>query len=213
MTKDKWVIFHDDNYLDCEIPGLVTDSGDVVENVMHVVGRHYPCPKKPSLTEDHISLLQLTYPSAGLPRWRTSNDGTFIMVGSHQTNTSNSSMAQITGAMEHDYHNERTTNTSLLHFSRPIMNHLSNQALNVQDSSGQIIMGTLKRAFFIKDKLKLDSRDICPYIIYTGPRFHKKKGYYVSFCNNEHDDNDITYGAIGLVVKQYNTWIKSNVPW
>ena len=69
-------------------------------------------------------------------------------------------------------------------------------------------MGTLKRAFFIKDRLKLDSRDICPYIIYTGPRFHKKKGYYVSFCNNEHDDNDVTYGAIGLVVKQYLDKIK-----
>jgi hypothetical protein len=72
----------------------------------------------------------------------------------------------------------------------------------VQDYSGQVLIGLIKMAFRTLHHLKyIRLDDVCPYRIITCPRHDRKKGVLESFSNCGHQDStDCTNEAQGSLV-------------
>ena len=94
-------------------------------------------------------------------------------------------------------------NTSLLNVSMPIINNLARQAIQHRDKCGQIAMGLIRKASFVKLQQTINGRNISPHIIFTAPHFHKSDGYYGAFSNTEHLDNDKCDPELGQYTYNY----------
>jgi hypothetical protein len=107
--------------------------------------------------------------------------------------------------MKHHYYNETSTNTSLLPLTSPIMNMLFHVSRQVQDSSGQILIGLVKSVLKKAcDWKHIRSDHVCPYGIMTCPRIDKKKGVPESFSNCGHSDlTDCTDKVQGNLISDY----------
>ncbi len=72
----------------------------------------------------------------------------------------------------------------------PIINDLVRQAIQRWDKCGQIAMGLIRQASFVKLRQTINGRNITPHIIFTSPHSHKSDGYYDAVSNTEHLDNN-----------------------
>ena len=81
-------------------------------------------------------------------------------------------------------------NTSLINFCQPFLNDLSQHALDVRDSSGQIQCGLLKLAVWTLKREEMTSTMILPHIIFTTWKHKKTILQDVPFSNCEHVDSD-----------------------
>jgi hypothetical protein len=91
---------------------------------------------------------------------------------------------------KHHYFNDNCTNNSLVPLTSPFMNMILYVTEQVQDSSGQVLIGLIKMAFRTLHHwkyIRLD--DVCPYGIVTCPRHDRKKGVLESFSNCGHQDS------------------------
>jgi len=169
-----------------------------------VVFRGCPFPKKCQLGMNEVSLVMAAYPKS-LSRYCTSNQGTFHMVKIRQSSMSSRSMGVVSNSVEHDYYNESSTNTSLVPLTSSLMNALGWLNEQAQDTSGQILIGLIKKAISNHYGWKdITSEHICPYGIMTWPQRIRQNKVIESFCNTGHRDmGDSLDDEQGSIVLQY----------
>jgi hypothetical protein len=80
-------------------------------------------------------------------RHRTNNTGTFHMIQERQSNMSSQSMGACGDRTKHHYYNESSTNTSLVPLMSPFMNMLNYTTRQVQQTSGQVLIGLIQNSF------------------------------------------------------------------
>jgi len=80
-------------------------------------------------------------------RHRTNNTGTFHMIQERQSNVSSQSMGACGDRTKHHYYNESSTNTSLVPLMSPFMNMLNYTTRQVQQTSGQVLIGLIQNSF------------------------------------------------------------------
>ena len=153
---------------------------------------------------DDVALVMAAYPTT-FQRSITKNLGTFHMIQERQSNMASRSMGVCGKTSEHHYFNDNSTNTSLVPLTSPLMNALLYVTEQVQDSSGQVLIGVIKMAFRrLRHWNNIRSDDVCPYGIVTCPRHDRKKGVLESFSNCGHRDaTDCTDEAQGSLVFAY----------
>jgi hypothetical protein len=123
---------------------------------------------------DEIALVMAAYPTS-FERKQTSNLGTFHMIQERHSSMASRSMGVCGKTSEHHYFNERCTNTSLVPLTSQFMNMINYVTRQVQDSSGQVLIGLIKMAFkTLRHWNNIRSDDVCPYGIVTFPRHDKK---------------------------------------
>ena len=110
-------------------------------------------------------------------------------------------MCQVSSAKDHQYFDESQMNTSLLTTAYAIAKQLTKTTCSVQDATGQVMMGTIRKALAWKKKCHYNSSIICPFGIYTGPRYYRDCNE--SFCNTEHKDNDYVSKEVAKIVREY----------
>ncbi len=117
---------------------------------------------------NEVSLVMAAYPKS-FSRYRTSNQGTFHMVKMRQSSMSSRSMGVVSNSVEHDYYNKTSTNTSLVPLTSSLMNALGRLNEQAQDTSGQILIGQIKKGnlqslwlerYFIRTHLSLWNNDM-----------------------------------------------------
>ena len=74
-------------------------------------------------------------------------------------------------------------NTSLVNFAQPILNFIANEAIQHQDSHGQIQMGIIRNAVKKFGGKSIESLEIAPHIILTGWRYNSKLQPDIPFSN------------------------------
>jgi len=151
------------------------------------------------------------YPTS-FHRYRTSNQGTFHMVQERQSNMASRSMGVASDRRHHHYFNDISTNTSLVPLTTPFMNMLNRVTTQVQDTSGQVMIGLIKEGTKKEyDWNHVRSDHVCPYGIVTCPRLDKKKGVLESFSNCGHrDSSDFIDADQGRIVFNYILQLKSD---
>jgi hypothetical protein len=181
----------DRNVQDPNIQGTVVFRGNIFSTI---------CP----VGNNEIALVMSAYPSS-FERNRTSNQGTFHMTQERQSNMASRSMGVCGEQYKHHYFNDTTTNTSLVPFTSPLMNVMNYVTRQVQDSSGQVLIGLIKKSYkTICNWKDIRSDDICPYGIVTCPRHDKKRGVLEAFSNCGHrDSTDCTDTSQGMIVSTY----------
>ncbi len=97
---------------------------------------------------DEIALVMAAYPTS-FQRTRTTNLGTFHMIQERRSNMASRSMGVYGNTSKHHYFNDKCTNTSLVPLTSPFMNMILHVTEQVQDSSGQVLIGLIKMAFRI----------------------------------------------------------------
>ena len=101
------------------------------------------------------------------------------------------------------YYNE-SNNNAVIPFTSPLSNVLNTITTNAQNSSGQVVIGLVKKAHTSVLKSHIGSDDVCAYGIWTGPRHDKEKGVLESFSNCGHrDTTDCTNTEQGHIVLSY----------
>ena len=78
-------------------------------------------------------------------------------------------MGEVSGIINHHYWVESTTNISLVQQTAALSNALSQEAINVQNNSGQVVIGLVKMVIMIKEQIWVSSFDVCPRMICTIP--------------------------------------------
>jgi hypothetical protein len=152
----------DRNVQDPNIQGTVVFQGNIFSTICQVGNKK-------------IALVMSAYPSS-FERNCTSNQITFHMTQERQSNMASRIMGVCGKQYKHHYFNDTNTNTCLVPFTSPLMNVLNYVTRQVQDSSGQILIGLIKKSYkTICNWKDIRSDDICPYGIITCPR-HDKKG-------------------------------------
>ena len=183
MSHDSWclVLYH--NCHDVGVPGCGIGGHGVV------VGRFGSYSRTTPMTTHHLDVLDATFPNNGLNRRCTDHEGKFYMYSKRQSEMTSGSMCQVSKPTSHFYFNEQTMNTSLVNFAQPILNFIANEAIQHQDSHGQIQMGLIKNT--VKKFLgeKIESVDFAPHIMLTGWRYSSKIDSDIPFGNTEPIEN------------------------
>ena len=169
-----------------------------------VVFRGSPFPKRCQIGMNEVSLIMESYPKS-LMRYRTKNQGTFYMIGKRQSSMSSRSMGIGSDRTEHDYFNECDMNTSLVPMTSALMSCLRRCSAQVQEVSGQVLIGLIKTAFSRHYHWEdITSEHICPYGIMTCPRRIRGNQVVESFCNSGHrDSSDCIDDEQGVIVHDY----------
>jgi len=137
------------NLQDPHIPGIVVFRGNIFSTICQI-------------GKKEIALVMSAYPTS-FERQLTSNQGTFHMTQERQSNMASRSMGVCGKQSEHHYFNDTNTNTCLVPFTSSLMNMLNYVTRTVQDSSGQVLIGLIKKAYKTKcDWKDIRSDDICP---------------------------------------------------
>jgi hypothetical protein len=186
------------NIQDPHIAGTVVFRGNVFSTICQ-------------FGKEEIALVMSAYPTS-FERSRTSNQGTFHMTQERQSNMASRNMGVCGNSLSHHYYNDTRTNTCLVPFTSPLMNMLNFATIQVQDSSGQVLIGLIKMAYkTLRNWSNIRSDDVCPYGIVTCPRHDKKKGVLESFSNCGHrDSTDCTDEDQGRIVFSYLEQMKNN---
>jgi hypothetical protein len=177
-----------------------------------VVFRGSPFPNRCQLGMNEVSLIMESYPKS-LMRYRTKNQGTFYMIGKKQSSMSSRSMGIVSDRTEHDYFNECDTNTSLVPMTSALMSYLRQCSAQVQEVSGQVLIGLIKTAFSRHYHWEYITSDhICPYGIMTCPRRIRGNQVIESFCNSGHrDSSDCIDDEQGVIVHDYAKTMNSPI--
>ena len=143
----------------------------------------------------YIDLIHTAYPKAGMKRKRTTNSGFFGMFSTRQGDQNNKSMGQVSSGFQHGYYDAAECIESLASHLYPTISAMATITRDIQETSGQIEIGTIRAAFRQGDQdtspdSKISSIDICPYNIGTGPRYYPQNGWFESFANCLHRDGD-----------------------
>ena len=167
--------------------------------------RGYEWPYKQIHDDAQHSLLVETYHGRGQirPQLRDTQFGTLGMFGFCQSNQVSNNMGEVSGTINHHYWVESTTNTSLVQQTAALSNALSQEAVNVQNNSGQVVIGLVKRVIMKKEQVLVSSSDVCPHMICTIPYVNKKTGILETYSNGEHTDCDTTNDEYGELVNKY----------
>ena len=167
--------------------------------------RGYEWPYKRILDDAHHSLLVETYYGRGQirPHLNGTQFGQLRMLAFRQSNQASSNMGEVSGTINHHYWVESTTNTSLVQQTAALSNALSQEAVNVQNNSGQVVIGLVKRVIMKKEQVLVSSSDVCPHMICTIPYVNKKTGILETYSNGEHTDCDTTNDEYGELVNKY----------
>ena len=104
---------------------------------------------------------------------------------------------------QHHYWHEATTDTSLVQTTNQINNVLCEEAIQEQNTCGQIIIDLIKRVVRDSLGLSIESYEICPYMILTMARFHEATALYESYSNWNHIDDDECSDYIGSLITAY----------
>ena len=176
-----------------------------------VVFRGYVCPTICPIGMDEVGLVMSSYHSSS-ERRITGNQGVFHMTEERQSNMASRSMGVCDDSAHHHYYNNTSTNTLMLPFTSPLAKILNVVTTQAQDSSGQVVIGLIRKSFnTLHDMLHIGSDKVCPYGILTCPRHDKKKGVLESFSNCGHrDSTDCTNVQQGLTVLSYLQQTKNN---
>ena len=187
----------------CVLPKNVSDVDHPVE--CFPIFRGYPWPYERILDEAHNTLLTSTYHGRGQIRSQLgySQRGNGRMVGIRQSNQASSNMGEVSGTINHHYWVESTTNTSLVQQTAAISNALTEQAIDVQNNSGQIIIGLLKLVIMKIEHWNAKSFDICPHTILTMPYINAKTGILETYSSGDHEDCDTTNDQYGELMNKY----------
>ena len=105
--------------------------------------------------------------------------GSFFMVGRRQTSMASGSIIRpASNGFCHDYHDKRAMNTSLLPLVQSLINRLAEEAVQTQNSCGEIIVN-LYRSVMEKCGISMNWGEVCVYNILT-----------YNFFNSSHRDRD-----------------------
>jgi hypothetical protein len=111
-----------------------------------VVFRGQVFPRVCKFGMNEMAMVMASYPKS-FQRYRTDNTGTFYMIQERQSNMSSQSMGVCGNRTKHHYYNESSTNTSLVPLTSSFMNMLNYITRQVQQTSGQVIIGLIQNAF------------------------------------------------------------------
>ena len=103
---------------------------------------------------------------------------------------SSQSMGACGDRTKHHYYNESSTNTSLVPLTSPFMSMLNYTTRQVQQTSGQVIIGLIQnplRQCYDWKHIRTDS--VCPYGILLCPLIVMKRNVLESFSNCGHRDS------------------------
>ena len=169
-----------------------------------VVWRIYPLPVKGVYTREHVDLTHATLPNAGLKRGFP-HKGHFSMAFTRQTGQSNGSMNQVSNPTHHMYCDQKQVDLSLAPLTSSIFNTLSSATTHASDVSGQVLIGTIKKALQYKyEGEQFCSKNICPSIIHTSPRYIKESDVWEAFYNMIHrDPHDVVDKETDDIVMDY----------
>ena len=127
----------------------------------------------------YFSILKKVFFKEGLVRKMCVNIGSFYMEGPRQTCQASSSMiAPASEGKEFHYYNPSTTNTALLLLVKGIVNFMGEEALQHQQSSGEILLSLLRVALKNAGS-SITTSGICIYNLIT-----------YNFANTPHKDSD-----------------------
>ena len=112
-------------------------------------------------------------------------------------------MGAVSPTDQHHYWHEATTNTSLVQTTNQINNVLCEEAIQEQNTCGQIIIDLIKLVVSKSLGLSIESFEICPYIILSMARLDKKTGLFESFSNWRHTDDDECSDDVGSLITPY----------
>lgn len=169
-----------------------------------VIWRIYPLPVKGVYTREHVDLTHATLPNAGLKRGFP-HKGHFSMAFTRQTGQSNGSMNQVSSPTHHMYCDQKQIDVSLAPLTSSIFNTLSSVTTHASDVSGQVLIGTIKKALQYEYKgEQFCSQNICPSIIHTSPRYIKDLDVWEAFYNMIHrDPHDVVDKETNDLVMDY----------
>ena len=167
QISDKlWMETRDKNVSDYDVIGFV-------------VFRAYIWMFTKWLSATTFLLIEKVFFSKGLIRKMCQHNGTFFMVGKRQTCMASGSMAKPANeGTESDYWNKRTMSTTLLPLIMSMINRLGEEALQHQNSSGDLVLNLLRITLELAD-VSLHTFEICIYNIVT-----------YNFFNTRHRDKD-----------------------
>ena len=168
-----------------------------------IVGRHSTFPNKPSLDRSKIKFLSETFHPSGLNLSKTTHDGKFFMCSYRQIQMASGSMAQVRPSSDHRYFDKSKMQVPLLNFGLPIVNYLSNKAMNARDNSGKIQMGIINNAVCQISGEQIEYKKIAPHIIFTAPEYNKTTGYHIPFSNCGHVEKYECIPEWGAMIYDY----------
>ena len=138
------------NIQDPNIAGTVVFRGNDFSTICHIG------------LED-VGLVMSVYLTS-FERCCTRNQGTFHMTKERESNMARRNMGVCGNSSHHHYYNNANTNTLLVPFTSPLMNALNYVTTQVQNSSGQVLIGLIKMAYTTQHNLpNIKSEDVCPY--------------------------------------------------
>ena len=186
------------NIQDPHVAGTVVFRGNIFPTICHI-------------GMEEIGLVMSAYHSS-FERKITGNQGIFHMTKERQSNMASRNMGVCGNTSHNHYYNDTTTNTLLVPFTSPLTSVMNAVTTQAQDSSGQVIIGLIKKAFNTQcNSSNIGSEGVCPYGIWTCPKHDKKKGVLESFSNCGHrDKTDCIDEEQGLVVLSYLQETKCN---
>lgn len=131
------------------------------------------------LTGTLFALFEKVFFNKGLIRKMCVHEGSFYMVGQRQTCMASSTMAApATEGHDNHYYDCKTTNTTLLPLVRGLINRLGDEALQHQQSCGEMLLSLL-RVTLNKAGSSIVTCALCIYNIIT-----------YNFFNTAHKDSD-----------------------
>ena len=112
------------------------------------------------------------------------------MIQERQNDMSSQSMGVCRNRTKHHNYNKSSKNTSLVPLTSSFMNMLNYTTRQVQQTSGQIIIGLIQIAFRKRfDWKHIRTGTVCPYRILTCPQIVMKGNILESFSNCGHRDS------------------------
>ena len=159
-----------------------------------VVFRGYKFRTECNFGKDDVALVMAAYHTS-YKRFCTHNQGSFHMLQERQSNISSRSMGVASDRRHHHYFNDNNMNATLVPLTTPMMNMLNTVTTQVQDTTGQVVIGLVKEAMKrAYDWQHIQSNQVCGYGIMTCPRINKRKGVLESFANCGHRDRSDCIG-------------------
>ena len=172
------MIYGDSIHWVCVLPKNVSNVDHPVK--CFTVFKGYEWPFTCILDDVRTSLLVTTYHGIGqsCPQLGDTQFGNLRMFGFRQSNQASSNMGEVSDTINHNYWVVSTTNTSTAQQTAALSNALSEQAIDVQNHSGQVVIGLLKKVIMAKELWKAKSFDICQHTIMTMPHLNNKNGCF-----------------------------------
>jgi hypothetical protein len=177
-----------------------------------VVFRGYKFRTECNFGIDEVALVMAAYHTS-FKRFCTHNQGSFHMLQERQSNISSRSMGVAGDRRHHHYFNDAIMNATLVPLTTPMINMLNRVTTQVQNTSGQVVIGLVKEAMKrAYDWQHIQSEQVCGYGIMTCPRINKTRGVLESFANCGHrDSSDCIGDDQGQIVSNYIFQLQSEV--